>query len=90
MRIESWTGTSVESEEVAERVKHLVQIKEATLFISSDPAPGWSPAVAVGTHYEAQTHFNGYASLWGEVFLGDVQANVLEIIRQRAEAQPAR
>ncbi len=39
------------------------------------------------TTYAAQTHFNGYASLWGELFLGDIQANVLEVIRQRAEGQ---
>ncbi|MCB2067022.1 MAG: SRPBCC family protein [Erythrobacter sp.] len=42
------------------------------------------------TSYTAHSHFNGYASLWGELFLGDVQANVLEIIRQRAEGHPAR
>ncbi|MEL1251617.1 hypothetical protein [Aurantiacibacter gilvus] len=39
------------------------------------------------TTYAAQTHFNGYAALWGELFLGDIQANVLEVIRQRAEGQ---
>ena len=37
------------------------------------------------TVYEARTHFNGYASLWGNLFLGDIQDNVLEVIRQRAE-----
>lgn len=38
------------------------------------------------THYTAHMHFNGYAALWGELFLGDVQDNVLAIIRDRAEA----
>ena len=39
------------------------------------------------TSYTAQTHFNGYAAFWGSLFLGDIQDNVLEIIRQRAEAE---
>lgn len=35
-----WVGTSVESEEVSERVKHLASIKGATLFISFEPLIG--------------------------------------------------
>ncbi|RJY09738.1 SRPBCC family protein [Aurantiacibacter aquimixticola] len=41
--------------------------------------------LSLHTTYEAQTHFNGYASLWGELFLGDIHDNVLAVIRQRAE-----
>lgn len=41
------------------------------------------------TNYRATTHFNAYAALWGELFLGDVQNNVLSVIKQRAEAQEA-
>ncbi len=37
------------------------------------------------TRYAARTPFNLYASLWGEVFLGDLEANLLAAIRQRAE-----
>jgi len=32
-----WIGTSVESSEVAERVRHLVAIERATLFVSFEP-----------------------------------------------------
>lgn len=32
-----WVGTSVESEEVVDRVAHLAKIKQATLFISFEP-----------------------------------------------------
>jgi protein gp37 len=35
-----WVGTSVESDEVKERVGHLVSIKEATLFVSFEPLIG--------------------------------------------------
>ncbi len=35
-----WVGTSVESSEVADRVKHLAAIKGATLFISFEPLIG--------------------------------------------------
>jgi len=35
-----WVGTSVESSEVADRVRHLASIKKATLFISFEPLVG--------------------------------------------------
>ena len=37
------------------------------------------------TRYIAKTHANLYAALWGEVFLGDIEDNVLAIIKHRAE-----
>ena len=40
------------------------------------------------TRYAAQTHVNAYASLWGELFLGDLEANLLAAIRDRAEVSP--
>jgi protein gp37 len=36
----SWLGTSVESEDVVDRVKHLAEIEEATLFVSFEPLIG--------------------------------------------------
>lgn len=41
--------------------------------------------LSLHTTYSAQTHFNAYAALWGRLFLGDIQHNVLAVIRQRAE-----
>jgi len=38
------------------------------------------------TNYIAKTHVNLYAQIWGEIMLGDIQDNVLAIIKQRAEA----
>jgi hypothetical protein len=38
------------------------------------------------TNYIAKTHVNPYAQLWGEILLGDIQSNVLAIIKQRAES----
>lgn len=37
------------------------------------------------TRYIAKTHVNPYAKMWGELMMGDVQANVLTIIKDRAE-----
>lgn len=37
------------------------------------------------TRYIAKTHVNPYARLWGELMMGDVQDNVLTIIKDRAE-----
>lgn len=42
--------------------------------------------VTLDTRYIAMTHVNFYARLWGELMLGDVQDNVLSIIKVRAEA----
>ncbi|MPT49167.1 MAG: SRPBCC family protein [Sphingobium sp.] len=41
--------------------------------------------VTLETQYRMRTHLNGYASLWGELILGDLENNVLAVIRQRAE-----
>jgi len=39
------------------------------------------------TSYIAKTHLNAYAALWGEILLGDIQNNVLAVIKARAEAR---
>lgn len=41
--------------------------------------------LTLATRYAARTHFNPYAALWGELFLGDIQDNLLTAIRQRVE-----
>jgi hypothetical protein len=38
------------------------------------------------THYIARTHVNAYAAVWGEILLGDIQTNVLAVVKHRAEA----
>tara|TARA_R110000824_G_scaffold4203_5_gene19954 strand:- start:3669 stop:4649 length:981 start_codon:yes stop_codon:yes gene_type:complete len=37
------------------------------------------------TRYKMRSHMDFYLSLWGELLLGDVQDNVLHIIKERAE-----
>ena len=49
------------------------------------PLPDGRQLLRLATRYTAQTHFNRYAAQWGKLFLGDVQDNVLAIIRDRAE-----
>jgi hypothetical protein len=41
------------------------------------------------TRYVAKTHVNLYAKLWGELLMGDVEENVLTIIKDRAERASA-
>ena len=41
--------------------------------------------VTLSTRYTAKTHVNLYAALWGELFLGDVQNNILTVVKDRAE-----
>ena len=52
------------------------------------PLTGERTRLTLVTRYDAHTFFNNYAALWGEVFLGDIHANVLAVIRQRAEGAP--
>lgn len=40
------------------------------------------------TRFKANTSFNGYGKLWGEIILGDVQTNILSIVKTRAERAP--
>ncbi len=41
--------------------------------------------LTVHTSYRITTPVNAYARMWGELFLGDLEDNLLAIIRQRAE-----
>lgn len=41
--------------------------------------------VTLRTVYWMKTPLNGYAALWGELFLGDLEDNILAVVKQRAE-----
>lgn len=41
--------------------------------------------VELETHYWIRTPLNAYARAWGEVFLGDIQSNLLAVVKNRAE-----
>lgn len=47
-------------------------------------APGRT-RITLDTQYAIRTPVNGYSALWGELFLGDVENNLLAVIKQRAE-----
>ena len=54
-------------------------------YYAMEPLEDGRTRLRLVTRYDANTFFNFYAALWGEVFLGDIHANVLAVIRQRAE-----
>ncbi len=41
--------------------------------------------LSLDTRYWMRTPVNSYAALWGELFLGDMENNLLAMIKQRAE-----
>jgi hypothetical protein len=49
-------------------------------------APGGRTRVVLETEYVLRTPLRHYAAWWGETLLGDIQDNVLAIIKGRAEA----
>lgn len=52
-----------------------------------EPLADGRTRLTLTTRYWVQTPVNWYAHLWGELFVGDVSANVLAVIRQRSEGQ---
>jgi hypothetical protein len=50
------------------------------------PAPGGGTLVTLTTRYALRSPVNHYAGWWGDRLLGDIQDNVLAIVRDRAEA----
>jgi hypothetical protein len=54
-----------------------------------EPLPAGTTRLTLRTRYIARTHVNLYAALWGELFLGDVQNNVLRVVKDRAEKRRA-
>lgn len=50
------------------------------------PLTGNRTSVTLHTSYRVRTPINGYARLWGELLLGDLENNLLALIEQRAAA----
>jgi hypothetical protein len=50
------------------------------------PLAGGRTEVTLETRYELRTPVNPYASWWGGWMLGDIQDNILQIIKDRAES----
>lgn len=53
------------------------------------PVSADTTELTLTTRYVAKTHVNPYAKLWGELLMGDVEDNVLAIIKDRAERASA-
>jgi hypothetical protein len=51
-----------------------------------EPLGAGQVRVTLATTYRMRSRLGWYAGLWGEVLLGDIQDNVLAIIKARAEA----
>jgi hypothetical protein len=51
-----------------------------------EPVTADTTLLTLSTRYIAKTHVNLYAELWGDLLLGDIENNILSIIKQRAEA----
>lgn len=49
------------------------------------PLSGGRTQLTLETSYLARTPVNPYASLWGELALGDIQTNILAVVKGRAE-----
>jgi hypothetical protein len=49
------------------------------------PLAGNRTELGLATRYDLRTPLNGYAAWWGDRMLGDIQRNVLQIIKDRAE-----
>lgn len=52
---------------------------------SMEPLAGGRTRVTLDTHYRITTPVNGYSELWGQVFLGDLETNLLALVKGRAE-----
>ena len=58
----------------------------ATGFYELSPLPDGRTHLVLETRYRLRSPFNGYLSLWGDVFLNDFQSSVLAVIKARVEA----
>lgn len=55
-----------------------------------EPLPNGDTRLTLTTRYIARSHANAYGVVWGEIWLGDIQSNVLSIIKARAEKAGSR
>jgi len=73
--------------------KHIAPDGEFLKIDSGDyvllPVSADTTKLTLTTRYIAKTHVNLYARLWGELLMGDVEENVLTIIKDRAERASA-
>ncbi len=60
-------------------------LKIASGGYTLEPLPGGKARVTLTTTYRMRSRLDWYAGMWGEVLLGDVEDNVLAIIKARAE-----
>jgi hypothetical protein len=51
----------------------------------AEPLADGRTRITLHTEYDVQTPVNAYSRLWGELLLGDVESNILTVIKQRAE-----
>lgn len=52
-----------------------------------EPLDAHQTKVTLYTRYLIRTPVNAYSALWGQLFLGDVEDNLLAVIKQRADHQ---
>lgn len=63
--------------------RHLKIKSGGYVLDSRDPG---QVTLILSTDYAAMTPLNFYSAIWGEVILGDIQDNILTIIKERVEA----
>jgi hypothetical protein len=61
----------------------VMKIKKGSYIIT--PIDKNTNRLTLNAEYTAQTKFNGYAWLWGEIIIGDIEGDCLAIIKNRAE-----
>lgn len=61
-------------------------LKIATGGYELEPLPDGHTRVTLTTTYHMQSRMGWYLQLWGELLLGDVQNNVLTIVKDRSES----
>lgn len=83
-RIDGWRFTD----------RHLIPdsayFRVATGGYSLEPLGPGRTRLVIETRYWLRTPVNGYSALWGEIFLGDLENNLLALVKARAERAAVR